>query len=215
MFARSRRKKVFLLVIASLTGTLLSYELLMMRNHVIAVSQITSDHQAKYYQQFEEPIGPNFFFIGRSDVPTNGVLPRWVADNFCVNGCFECTYTDKKIDEEVIDTMSNLLHLRYLILVRCDLPRDGVIKFSDLRYLRSLKLIDTSLRSDQVNELQNLGVRSLEFRNVILEDNGKQLVESISRMKNLEVLFISNCGIGSLEMDELRKAVPNCKINPR
>lgn len=181
------------------------------QNHRIAVAKIRGLGY-EYSSGFEDPIGPNWMWTGRSGLPTNGTFQSKYARFFCLVGCKECVVDNKQLVLDDLYPLPKLLHLKYLRFFSCDLPKGAFAIVSRCKYLRNLQLINTQI--DDVASLEKLKVKSLTLMGIDLADERDALIKSLSKIDELELLFISDCGFSSEDSRLIRRSLPNCKVNP-
>jgi uncharacterized membrane protein len=107
----------------------------------------------------------------------------------------------KKVSEQVIK-----INLNRMPLVEVDLGLLG-----DFPNLEELQLNTTGVSPNQLSSLEKL--RNL--RNLALSGNqfNSEAVASLGKLKQVKRLFLWNSGLSESERDELKKALPNTKID--
>jgi hypothetical protein len=109
--------------------------------------------------------------------------------------------------------LENLSHLDWLYLGSCELPDAELAHCASLSKLRSLDIGGTSISDAGLAHLARLqGLESLDIQSTAVTDAG---IETLKRLPRLTEIFVNGSKISKQGKDELRKALPNCKIDRR
>jgi serine/threonine protein kinase len=125
------------------------------------------------------------------------------GDKYSKSEAFISIY-DTNLSSEDLAKLKSLAQLRELTLVRC--------KLTDIKPLSELKsLEELNLYGNQITDINPLS-KLKAIKEIYLSDNQITDINSLSKLTNLTVLTLYDNPIPKDQIDNLRKALPNCDI---
>jgi len=119
--------------------------------------------------------------------------------------------SDDYIDDEGLSAIGGLPHLRVLSLAGTEVTNAGLRHLSSLGQLQELWLGFTSIGDEGVGHLAGLReLRSLDLYGVEITDAA---IPVLKQLAELQYLNLHNTSVTEDGIDELRKALPNCRVH--
>jgi hypothetical protein len=153
---------------------------------------------------------------GRAEtIPANGPhLERWLVTRILGSDAYVrvilVELNDKEVDDEVLDSLGGLIHLRSLALDRTDVTDAGLPTLSQLPSLTSLSLRFTSVSDEGlkvVGDLPNLAWLYLTGSRIT-----DASIDQLVRLKNLKELYIRWTYVTNAGGERLRRELPHALV---
>jgi hypothetical protein len=116
-----------------------------------------------------------------------------------------------KVGDAGLAHIAGLTELETLSLNGTLITNEGMVILQKLTKLRAVDLASTKVTEDGLENLQTLpNLQSLDLTSAPVTD---EVMETLEAMTNLKVLKLHGTKMSSTRVDDLRKALPNCKIS--
>ena len=170
---------------------------------------------ARFESGFEEPIGPNWIYMGDSHaLPPKRYFPTWFSYSFCKKGFSFCDLTDAEND--CYQQLSKLVNLRQLRIGCSPLPNEWANSIAACSELESLLIVSCDFDSKDVEALGRLHqVSVLTLADVDLTEFKDEFVKSIQKLRSLKALELIDVGLSESVKIEIRQSLPETEITLR